>query len=589
LAETSTDVAVPVGITITDVYVHAGDTVVAGDVLAAVDADSVSEAIDAVDEEIDALAEALASLGESATLDRVIAAYGGLLDDLNAIYSSGYITADASGTIGSVNVKKGDTVTVNTGSSSSSADTSSGSSGPSNSSAVMPTSYATLDGVASGDSVRGNMSDSVRGNVSDRANSVVTAGFVVAAVTSPEMPGPREDGGIGGTGTSGTDGTDGTGDADTGGNTGGNASGTGGTGTGGVDGQTDYLLDALPYATATVSQASAACAASATATREEATRAYLINLCEAKAWSTGDPATPTAVNVDYGSFAPVKGVYPVVFSSSDDPTVTKTTYVVLDDDTGTNGANTGGTGNDVGASGGTNTGAGANPSGSGATGGSTGSATAQDTTTEETALDSAKVAAFQIYSDAEVEVQLQLDEADVAAVKVGQQATVELSALEGQMFEGTVSSVSVTSGSYYAVITIPKVEDMYAGFSATATIVKEQATNAVIIPLDAVQQRGTELFVYTTATEDGELGGETLIETGLSDESTVEVISGLSEGTTVYYQQRVTTAAASTGTSGFGQNQGGREGGFSSGGGLGGGGQMPNFGGGGNGPVQIPG
>jgi HlyD family secretion protein len=100
--------------------------------------------------------------------------------------------------------------------------------------------------------------------------------------------------------------------------------------------------------------------------------------------------------------------------------------------------------------------------------------------------------------------------------------------------------------------------------------------------------------VYTSATEDGELGGETVIETGLSDENTVEVLSGLSEGVTVYYQRQVTSSAASTGTSGFGQNQGGRDGVFSSGGGLGGGGiggggQMPNFGGTGSGPVQIPG
>jgi multidrug efflux pump subunit AcrA (membrane-fusion protein) len=202
------------------------------------------------------------------------------------------------------------------------------------------------------------------------------------------------------------------------------------------------------------------------------------------------------------------------------------------------------------------------------------------------AIDSVEAAAFQIKSDSEMEVQIQLDEMDVAAVKAGQQATVELSALEGQVFQGTVASVSSSGGSYYAVIAIPKTEGMYAGFSATATIVKEQATDAVLIPLDAVQQSGEELFVYTTASEDGELGGEVAIETGLSDEDAVEVTSGLDEGTTVYYQQRVTSSAASTGTDSFGQRGMGENfgtgGGFSMGAGPT---QMPSFDGG-QGPAR---
>jgi multidrug efflux pump subunit AcrA (membrane-fusion protein) len=123
-----------------------------------------------------------------------------------------------------------------------------------------------------------------------------------------------------------------------------------------------------------------------------------------------------------------------------------------------------------------------------------------------------------------------------------------------------------SNGSYYAVITIEKTEGMYEGFSATATIVKEQVTDVITIPLAAVQQQGGELFVYTTASEDGELGSPSVIETGLSNESTVEVLSGLSEGSTVYYQQQITTGAASTTTNIFGGS------GSSAG--------MPSFGGG---------
>jgi multidrug efflux pump subunit AcrA (membrane-fusion protein) len=555
LAETSTAVDVPIGITITDVYVHAGDIVAAGDVLAAVDADSVSEAIDLVDEEIDALAEALSTLGESTTLDRMVAACEELSSELSEMYAFGYIRASTSGTIGSVNIKKGDTVTANTGSGSGSSgsngSTGNTSSDSSNSSGSF--SFSSLSGF-SGSTGSSDLFDS-----SNSSNSIGAVPLSYATLTST---------------ATGDDGED--------------INGSGG-GDGPVDGQAGYALSALPYVTATVFQAKLACAASVTATREEATRAYLINLCEAKAWSADNPSVSTDISVEAGLFALAKGVYPIVFSSSDDPTVTRTTYVVLEDEAGDSaGGNTGSVGSGSTGDGGTNNGGSASTGSSGITGGSgAGGTAAQDDTTNETVTDSAKVPAFQIRSDDEVEVQIQLDEMDVASVKVGQRASVELSALEDQTFEGTVSSVSISSGSYYAVITIPRTRDMYAGFSATATIVKEQATDVVIIPLDAVQQRGSELFVYTSATETGELGGETIIETGLSDESTVEVISGLSEGVTVYYQQRVTTSVANTGT----DSLGGLGGGFGnrSDGGLGGGGQMPDFGGAGGGPVQIPG
>ncbi|MDR1358574.1 MAG: hypothetical protein LBJ48_04390 [Coriobacteriales bacterium] len=559
LAEASIAVEVPVGVAVTDVYVHTDETVTEGDVLAAVDTDSVAEVIELVEEERDGLSEASSALGGSATLDRLIAAYDVLLSDLNVLYSSGYIKATATGTVGSVNVKKGDTITASTGASSDSSSTGSGSSSPTGNGSL---GQASLSGSAASSLFStADVSDSTSwsfntADVSGASDSTTlgqarisdSGSFDLVETLEEETAKPE--------------------------------------------------LSVLPYATAKVSEAKAACVASATATKEEATRAWLLTLCEAKIQNAaeGEPAEgqgapPAAIEVDYGMFAPVKGVYPVVFSLSDNPAATKTCYVVLEDDSVPGGGGSG----DTGGGGSTNTGGGSalntgsGNAGTGSTGsGSTGATGSEGAAEEELVLDSVKATAFQIYSADEVEVQLQLDELDVAAVKAGQQATVELSALEGQIFEGTVSSVSVSGGSYYAIVTIPRAEGMYVGFSATATIIKEQATGVVLIPLDAVQQRGEEVFVYTTATDDGELGGETPIETGLSDEDTVEVLSGLDEGTTVYYRQQITSSSASTDSGGFG-NMGNRDGGqtfeFS---GPGGGGQMPNFGGNG-GPVQIPG
>lgn len=69
----------------------------------------------------------------------------------------------------------------------------------------------------------------------------------------------------------------------------------------------------------------------------------------------------------------------------------------------------------------------------------------------------------------------------------------------------------------------------------SATICVEESEDAVLIPVNALQERGNKTFVYTEKDSEGNLSGETEVETGLSNESQVEILSGLNEGDTVYY------------------------------------------------------
>jgi multidrug efflux pump subunit AcrA (membrane-fusion protein) len=150
-------------------------------------------------------------------------------------------------------------------------------------------------------------------------------------------------------------------------------------------------------------------------------------------------------------------------------------------------------------------------------------------------------AAFTVVLPDKFEMTVSVDELDISAVAEGQEANIAFDALEGQSFSGVVTEVSdsadTSSGvaSYSATLVLDKSEGMLSGMSATATIVKEKKENVITIPLDAVQQYGEDLFVYTSIAEDGSLGGEVKIETGLSDGAVTEVTSGLDEGTTVYY------------------------------------------------------
>lgn len=152
-----------------------------------------------------------------------------------------------------------------------------------------------------------------------------------------------------------------------------------------------------------------------------------------------------------------------------------------------------------------------------------------------------ETAAFSIASATEASVSINVDELDILSVKEGQTATVTLDALDGQEFEGTITEVSNeassgnSSAKYPVTITFEKTEDMLLGMSASATIHVNEAEDAVLIPVDALQEKGDSTFVYTKKDSDGNLSGEVEVETGISNGSQVEITSGLEEGDTVYY------------------------------------------------------
>lgn len=149
--------------------------------------------------------------------------------------------------------------------------------------------------------------------------------------------------------------------------------------------------------------------------------------------------------------------------------------------------------------------------------------------------------AFSIASNKKATVSINVDELDITSIQKGQTAKVTLDAIEGQEFTGTITSVSseASSGSssakYPVVITFEKTDDMKIGMTASATITIEEANNAVLIPVDALQERGNQTFVYTKKDSDGNLSGEVEVETGLSNGSNVQITSGLESGDTVYY------------------------------------------------------
>ena len=141
----------------------------------------------------------------------------------------------------------------------------------------------------------------------------------------------------------------------------------------------------------------------------------------------------------------------------------------------------------------------------------------------------------------EATVVINVDELDILSIEEGQEATITLDALEDVELEGKITKISNTANTnsnsvtYPVTITLPKQDNLMDGMSATAVITIDKSENVVTIPVLALQEKGDQVYVYTEKSEDGSLSGEVTVETGLSDGTTVEIKSGLEEGSTVYY------------------------------------------------------
>lgn len=217
---------------------------------------------------------------------------------------------------------------------------------------------------------------------------------------------------------------------------------------------------------------------------------------------------------------------------------------------GTTGNASGVTGNISGESGNESGTSGSVGSSSGGTSADASGDTSDSASTATSQYSAYETAAFSIASDDKATVSINVDELDITSVKTGQTAKITLDAIEGKEFEGTITSVSseASSGSssakYPVEITFDKTDDMRIGMTASASISIDEAEDAVLIPVDALQEKGGKTFVYTKKDSDGNLSGEVEVETGLSNGNKVEITSGLDSGDTVYYLK--TTSSGSS-------------------------------------------
>ena len=148
------------------------------------------------------------------------------------------------------------------------------------------------------------------------------------------------------------------------------------------------------------------------------------------------------------------------------------------------------------------------------------------------------------------EIMAKVDESDIGAIKVGQDAEFTVDAYPGEVFRAKVkkisqsdtstswniksstSSSSSTSASviyYYVTLDVEDNENkLFPAMTARVDIVKDKRINALTIPITAVKADKDGAYVMVR-TSDGKTE-KRLIKTGITVEDYVEILEGLEEG-----------------------------------------------------------
>ena len=156
-------------------------------------------------------------------------------------------------------------------------------------------------------------------------------------------------------------------------------------------------------------------------------------------------------------------------------------------------------------------------------------------------MDETQLCVFAPYERASID--LTVDELDIGCFSLGQTVSVTLDALGGERFEAQVTAINPEGSNeggnskYTVTVTLPRTENMLTGMTANVTLTMETRQNVLCIPLAALQEDASGVYVYTGYNQRaGQLTDPVFVTTGDSDGEKVEILSGLAAGDSLYYR-----------------------------------------------------
>lgn len=149
-----------------------------------------------------------------------------------------------------------------------------------------------------------------------------------------------------------------------------------------------------------------------------------------------------------------------------------------------------------------------------------------------------------IYDLSALTFEMNIDELDIKSVSVGQKVQITADAIQGEKFEGEITSISLESKTnngvtqYPVTVRIGQIGGLLPGMNVTGEIVVEKAENVVAVPVDALM-RGDVVYVKDDTVKepvgDVPVGfKEVKVEVGIADDEFIEIKSGLEKDVEVY-------------------------------------------------------
>jgi len=162
-----------------------------------------------------------------------------------------------------------------------------------------------------------------------------------------------------------------------------------------------------------------------------------------------------------------------------------------------------------------------------------------------------------MFDPTRLQITVTVSEVDIAKIKVGQTAQVTLDALTGKSYAAKVVTIApvatVTQGvvNYQVVLALTNADDaIKPGMTANLSIEVERRADVLLIPTRSVRTQGNQKLVTVL------FKGQTVatpVTVGLSNDTSIEVVSGLSEGDAVVINQTTTnTRTGNIGIPGIG-------------------------------------
>ena len=156
------------------------------------------------------------------------------------------------------------------------------------------------------------------------------------------------------------------------------------------------------------------------------------------------------------------------------------------------------------------------------------------------ALDTLTIAS--VTAQEQIAVPITVDELDISQISIGQPVQITIEALGGEKFTGTVKEISNSgtneggNSKFSVTVSADKTETMLPGMTAHVSVALTTAEDSLCLPVAALVEAGTETIVYTGYDEETkEFIGPVKVTTGISDGAYVQILSGISDGQSVYY------------------------------------------------------